>query len=253
MTTTTTTTSAVRSPNQTRRRRRRRAGKQTAFVFCTWGGRRKGAGRKPKGSRAGVAHRPRPKLASRFPVHVTLRVRAGLPSLRSRRANKAVERALLGGREREGFRVVHFCVLSNHVHLIVEAHSTEALSRGVQGLAIRLAKGLNARLGRSGPVYADRYHGRILRTPMEVRRALVYVLQNSRSHQLRRGQADRQPPDAADPYSSGPWFDGWRTPPRNRPTDGRGPPLTAPARTWLLRVGWRRHGLLALTEGARQR
>jgi len=160
---------------------------------------------------------------------------------------------LFGGCAREGFCVVHFCVLSNHVHLIVEASSAEALSRGVQGLAIRLAKRLNARLERSGPVYADRYHGRILRTPLEVRRALVYVLQNSRSHQARSGQADRLPPDAADPYSSGPWFDGWRTMPCNRPTDGRGPPLTAPAHTWLLRVGWRRHGLLDLTEGAGRR
>ena len=219
--------------------------------FRTWGGKRKGAGRKPKGARAGVSHRARPKLASRFPVHVTLRLRDGLPSLRSRKANKAVLQALFGGCEREGFRVVHFSVLSNHIHLIVEAKSAEALSRGVQGLTIRLAKRLNGRLKRTGPVYADRYHSRILRTPMEVKRALVYVINNSRSHQARRGLADRLPRDCADPHSSGPWFDGWITPPRNRPVDGRGPALTASPRTWLLREGWQRHGLLALTEGAR--
>jgi hypothetical protein len=39
-----------------------------------WGGRRKGAGRKPNQERPGVCHATRPVLARRFPVHVTLRV-----------------------------------------------------------------------------------------------------------------------------------------------------------------------------------
>jgi REP element-mobilizing transposase RayT len=222
--------------------------KQTGFTFRTWGGRRHGAGRKPKGDKAGVPHRPRPALASRFPVHVSLRVRQGLPSLRSRKAYKAVEQALLQGCQRDGFRLVHFCILNNHIHLIVEAKDGRVLARRIQGLSISLARRLNHRLGRRGAVFADRYHARILRTPRETRTALLYVLNNRRSHAARRGKRDRLPPGGADHYSSGPWFDGWRTPPRNRSDDGRAPPLTAPARTWLLSKGWRRHGLLALDE-----
>ena len=58
-----------------------------------------------------MPHRPRPALASRFPVHVTLRVRQGLPSLRSRKSYTAVEQALLRGCQRDGFRLVHFSIL----------------------------------------------------------------------------------------------------------------------------------------------
>ena len=59
----------------------------------TWGGTRKGAGRKPKGDRAGVPHDRRPALSHRHPAHVTLRVLPHVWNLRSRRAFRAIGRA----------------------------------------------------------------------------------------------------------------------------------------------------------------
>ena len=44
----------------------------------------------------------------------------------------------------DGLRIVQFSVQGNHLHLIVEADSSTALSRGMQGLCIRLAKALKA-------------------------------------------------------------------------------------------------------------
>ena len=45
--------------------------KQGELRFKSWGGARKGAGRKPKnGVAAGVKHESRPQLASRHPAHV---------------------------------------------------------------------------------------------------------------------------------------------------------------------------------------
>ena len=52
--------------------------RQKAFVFRTWGGKRKGAGRKPVGAKAGVPHVEREVLAPRFPVHVTWRMEKGV-------------------------------------------------------------------------------------------------------------------------------------------------------------------------------
>jgi hypothetical protein len=49
-----------------------------------------------------------------------------------------------------------------------------------------------------------------------------------------------------DPFSSAPTFDGWRTPLRSQFSSADFG--TVPARTWLLSVGWRRHGLVALDE-----
>lgn len=58
---------------------------QTVLRFPARGGKRPGAGRAPKGGRAGMPHRARPALASRHPVHITRRVHEEVWSLRSRR------------------------------------------------------------------------------------------------------------------------------------------------------------------------
>ena len=46
----------------------------------------------------------------------------------------------------------------------------------MNGLGVRVAKGLNRVMGRSGKVLDERYHGHILRTPTEVRNARVRIL-----------------------------------------------------------------------------
>jgi REP element-mobilizing transposase RayT len=199
------------------------------------GGVRPGAGRKAVGARAGVSHRARAKLAARHPVHVTVKVREGLPPLRSKGAYAALRAAFAAGCNRFGFRLAQYSVQRDHIHMIVEAKDRRALARGVQGLLIRVAKGLNRFWGRSGSVFGDRYHDQALRTPKEVRNALSYVLNNARKHGLRLAQA-------VDLFSSACWFDGWRERFRTRGLPAANPVATA--RTWLLTVGWRRHGLI---------
>jgi hypothetical protein len=143
-------------------------------------------------------------------------------------------REALGRASRSWFRVLHFSVQGDHVHLIVEADGRERLIRGVQGLAVRCARAINRACGRRGRVWDHRYHARALGTPREVRAALVYVLLNFRKHL-------RSPP-AVDPLSSGPWFEGWARPPP-LPTHARhGPCPTRAPRTWLAALGWRRAG-----------
>ena len=168
-------------------------------------------------------------------MHVTLRLAEGLPSLRRGREYRAVVRAFEGGREGEGFRLVHYSVQTNHLHLIVEGEGRAALSRGLKGLSIRVAKALNRAWRRRGRVFGDRFHEHVLKTPREVRNALRYVLENARRHGARLR-------DRFDPFSSARWFDGWRGLSAQR-CAGLRLPVSA-ARSWLLRVGWRRHGLL---------
>jgi putative transposase len=164
---------------------------QLELPLRTWGGRRRGAGRKPKGAKAGVTHRPRAEIRAWHPVHVTMKLKAGLPNLRHKQLARLVLSSFAAAKERFGVRLVQFTVQSNHVHLIVEVSDRHALSRAMQGLATRIALRLNARLGRRGKVFADRYHARALRTPLEVRRALVYVLDNHRHHHSGSGRPSR--------------------------------------------------------------
>ena len=207
------------------------------------GGPRKGAGRKPTRPGSWVAHSMRPRHDRHHPVHVTLRVQRGIPHLRRfhmatalRRSFRAV--ALLTGDE---FRVVHYSIQHNHLHFLVEARDRGALSRGMKGLGCRLAKGINRSVERTGPVFADRYHAHTLTKPLEVRNALRYLLLNGYKHQSHDPIPDPETAlhDGLDPCSSAPWFDGWQ-----RPPPALADPPVASARTWLLRTGWRRHGLL---------
>ena len=201
-----------------------------------WGGRREGAGRKP-GPNPRIRHLSRQRFAGRFPCHVTLRVREGVPSLRSVRLVREFERSLARACERGDFRVAHYTLLGNHAHLIVEASGPEALGRGMKSVGARLARAANRVFGRQGPVLLDRYHLRVLRTPLEVRRAIRYVLLNAARHARRAGRGA----PCVDPASSGRWFDGWK---RGSVHRDPGPASVSPPHTWLLRTGWRRHGLL---------
>jgi REP element-mobilizing transposase RayT len=159
-------------------------------------------------------------LAARFPVHVTLRVGPDVWNLRSRRSFRVIGTALGAGAERLGLRLCDFSIQGNHIHLLVEANGQVALARGIQGLCIRMARGLNRMMGRKGRVFADRYHAHILRTPTEVARARAYVRDNHRKHAERRGDSLRA--GWVDPYSSA--------------SHGHRIVLPAP-HTWLLRAG----------------
>lgn len=220
----------------------------------TWGGRRKGAGRKRSRS-SGVSHLRRPALASRYPVLVTLKVRRELRALRTKKRVQLMRRIFVVVCRGEGFRIVDWSIQGNHIHVTVEAANAAALSRGMQGLSIRIARGLNKLSGRSGSVFVDRYHARILTSPREVRNARAYVLNNHHHHGADYGiRLSTRPADrlGVDSFSSWAWFDGWRElPPADASRAARereGPPPVAPAQTWLMRVGWRRHGLVRIDE-----
>ena len=203
------------------------------------GGARPGAGRKRAPGSRELPHVARPKLDPRKPLHVTVRLRSGLPSLREQALLERVRRAITQGKTRFGARIVHYSVQRDHLHLIMEAHDRLALSRAMRGLGVRVARGLNGLLGCAGRVIGDRYHARVLGTPREVRNALRYVLLNFRRHG-RAGAFDRA--------SSGAAFDGWsHGDPRACLGDEEVVAIErsiAPARQWLSRHGWRRHGLI---------
>ena len=84
-----------------------------------------------------------------MPLHVTLRMAPHVYNLRSRRSFRVISAALRLGGDRFDVRVVEFSVQGNHIHLVVEAPNRRALARAIQGLSIRVARGLNRRLGRT--------------------------------------------------------------------------------------------------------
>src|SRR5215467_10025105 len=143
------------------------------------GGKRRGAGRPPKGKRAGAPHKERPALNPRYPVHVVLRVVAAVGSLRRRCVYQAIREATITTARREDFRIIHLSIQRTHVHLLVEADGKEALAKGMQGFQISAAKQLNAAISHSRPgprrrgtVFPDRYHAEIITSPTQARHTM---------------------------------------------------------------------------------
>jgi REP element-mobilizing transposase RayT len=220
---------------------------QTELIWVTRGGRRAGAGRKPKGREAGESHDRRPEVSPRHPLHVSTKLTRAIGNLRRHRAYAAIRAALRVALRRADIRVVHMSIQANHLHLIVEADSAEALSRGMQAFQISAAKRLNAeapRVGgvrRKGKVFEDRYHAEAITCPRFARNAVAYVLNNWRRHHEDEPLAARS--WRVDPYSSGISFDGWKEHPGPWPVpDGYEPLPVAKPTCWLLRAGWRQRG-----------
>jgi REP element-mobilizing transposase RayT len=189
--------------------------KQLAFKLRTHGGKRRGAGRKPKGKTALVSHAARPRFARATPAYVTIRVRDDVPNLRASCRFAEVRRCFAASRGLHGARLIEFSVLSNHLHLIIEADDHVALSRGMQGLSVRIARALNRLLRRTGKLFADHFHARLLTSPTELVRAIRYVVENAAHHY---GEQDNRCSSRA---------------PENLP-------VLAAQVGWLLRVGWHR-------------
>jgi REP element-mobilizing transposase RayT len=185
-----------------------------------------------------VHHVRRERSTGLTPALVTVRVKECVPSLRKGRVIAALEASFGAACERGGFRLVHYSIQRDHLHLIVEAESHVALGNGMKSIAARIARAVNRVFRRTGACLAGRYHVRWLRSPRQLRNALRYVLLNVRKHYAQAHGAP--PPVRLDPASSARWFDGWRGGGADGPT-GR---VVAHARSWLLRIGWKRYGLI---------
>lgn len=229
---------------------------QQELTFRTWGGKRRGAGRPPKGRRSSEPHKKREAFRETVPLHVNIRVEPDVAPLRKHHMYKALREATICAAKREDFRIVHLSIQSNHIHFIIEAQSKTALAKGMQGFQISAARNLNRVISkrrgkpRSGRVFSDRYHARALTTPKMVRNAVAYVLNNWRRHDEHR--ADFAKRWFMDPYSSACVFDGWKE--MEHEYVYRKPPpnyqqlIVWLPKTWLLREGWRRHGLIRMDE-----
>jgi len=193
-----------------------------------------------------VEHGRRARFSGWRPHNVTVRLTLEAARLGRRRLHGVIRAVFCATCGASDFRIVHYSVQRNHVHLVVEARGRSGLTRGMRSTNIRIGKRVNAALGRRrGRVIEHRYHARELKTPTEVRNAIRYVLGNYRKH-LWRERGERCGRTWLDPCSSGQYFDGWRHGPAPKPIPRNGPVVVA--RTALVRERWRRRGLIDLDD-----
>jgi REP element-mobilizing transposase RayT len=221
--------------------------RQVSMKFRTWGGKRKGAGRPAQGPRPSEKHKKRERFGSGRPVHVVLRAAPKIGSLRKKDLYLAIRDASIAAAKHDDCRIIHFSIQRTHIHLICEPKNAGALARAMKSFAGSAARRINAELGREGAVFPDRYHMVVLNSPTQVRNTIAYVLGNWRHHGEDQKSFART--WVVDPFSSAISFAGWKQ------LEGADVMWRPSARTyeslwvwqpktWLLREGWRRHGLI---------
>jgi REP element-mobilizing transposase RayT len=211
----------------------------------TWGGARSGAGRKKNRGRRPPQHGARPIVSRHHVQHVVLRTLPGVARLRTNNVYLAIRGAMAKILAKPDFRVVHMTIQHNHLHFVVEAENKAALSHGMRALAITCARAINKALGRKGRVFAHRYHATAITSPKQMRNVLSYVLNNWRRHREDEGSW-RALNALVDPYSSALDFTGWKER-FSIPEEYPRLPVARP-QTWLLKVGWERHGPISVYE-----
>lgn len=171
------------------------------------------------------------------------RLRIGIPSIRRKPALRAFQRAIQRAQD-FGLHVLHYSILSNHIHMIVEAKDKKALRSGMSSIATSFAIASQRLFHIKGAIFHGRYHLKVIRTIRQMRNTLEYVLLNYCKH------VDFV--EHIDSFSSGGHFPHWRKLiPRRRWNDVLGwgvdglsdkldtAGLSRP-RSWLARQGWMR-------------
>ncbi len=202
------------------------------------GGKREGAGRK-RASRPRVAHTARESVCLLDPLHVTIRVCEGIPSLRNLEVEKILRTVFCAMKSRAGFKIVEYSIQTNHLHLIIEAESKDALTRGMISLKTRIARRVNKYFGRVGKFFSDRYHVVVMRKVNQVRRTLLYVLANAKKHGVYLASA-------IDRFSSGHWYRHWLEEPEAPPGIAELECPTQPLECMLLHQGAHQLGRLSI-------
>ena len=187
-------------------------------------------------------------FSSKHPLHITLRLREGLPNLRTRKGAQIVKNAIEGS-QRSGIRVVHFSILSNHLHLFVECKDRQALYNSMKSFTARLGIHLRRWANKNTIGYFDkkgwgifrgRYDVPVLKTAQEVKNGLKYVLLNPAKRFKKAPYIDK--------FSSAVLFQDWKRllgqklsrPPQTKTLSRRLNSFLSPPKLWLSRSGWMR-------------
>jgi putative transposase len=197
-----------------------------------WGGKRKSAGRKNRTST--VNHMKREKVEAKFPIHITIKLKKGVVSLRGPKMVAAFKASLQKAKKR-GLKVIHFALETNHAHLFAESDGNHQLRSGMASFGSCFGKAARRVTGGKGSVFQGRYHLQVLKSPRQTKNAMAYVLLNHSKHQGAKPYADHM--------SSAAFFGDWRALLGERYRVDQPlprPEFLAKPSSWLARDGWRK-------------
>ena len=123
-----------------------------------------------------MPRKPRP-VAPGLVYHVTAKGNGGAPLFFDDVDRHAFCSLLATAVERYGWNVLAWCLMTNHLHLVVETPEAN-LSSGEQWLLSQYARRLHRRYGTHGHVFDDRFGSRVIDDDVYLCMAVRYTVRN---------------------------------------------------------------------------
>ena len=81
-------------------------------------------------------------------------------------------------KKKYSFKLKHFCIMSNHIHLLIEPTNGTSLSRMMQWILSVFAIRFNKIFGQIGHVWYDRFKSKIIQNFKQFLRTFAYISDN---------------------------------------------------------------------------
>ena len=78
----------------------------------------------------------------------------------------------------ERYQLICWCIMPNHVHVLIEVNEGWSLSRIMHGWRSYTAKEANRILGRTGKIWMEEYYDRYIRDDYHLQKTINYILNN---------------------------------------------------------------------------
>lgn len=91
---------------------------------------------------------------------------------------KEIKKLILKNQEEFNINIIAYCIMNNHLHLLIKFKETENLSKYMHKVNMSYAIYYNKQHGRVGYVYKDRFHTQIIKDKTHLINAIIYIHNN---------------------------------------------------------------------------
>jgi len=116
--------------------------------------------------------------------HVTVRANRSEMILLPEEEKKLLLTVIERAKKRYRFQVINFCIMNNHLHLLIKPGNGESLSRIMQWILSVFAMTWNRKHNLKGHVWGERFYSRIIEGTVDFLRVFIYIDDNPVNAQL---------------------------------------------------------------------
>jgi len=110
--------------------------------------------------------------------HVTSRINRGEMVLKTEEEKVLMLTVIKRAKKKYRFQIKNFCIMNNHLHLLIKPGENESLSRIMQWILSVFAMAWNRKHNLNGHVWGERFYSRIIVGIVDFLRVYIYIDDN---------------------------------------------------------------------------